>query len=212
MSKTNQPPIVLASASPRRRRIFEALGIPHTVCSADADEKSVVAASPREFALKAALLKVSSIGSGLADGTLVVAADTIVVLNNTIFFKPADRDDAIRMLGELSGQTHQVISGIAVYEVGHATQLDAETTGVHVRTLTSDEIVAYVNTGEPMDKAGAYGIQGLGGTLVERIIGDYYNVVGLPLAKLLNMLEAHVDVSEYRERARQITPDIFKGI
>ncbi len=205
------PVIVLASASPRRRRLFQLLEIPHQVQAADVDERAIVASSPREFALKAAFLKAGALDDQVPEGSIVVAADTIVVSCDKIYFKPDNPADAVRMLGELSGRTHQVITGIAVREVGKSTQLDAVATDVRIKTLTTAEINDYVATGEPLDKAGSYGIQGLGGRLVEQVIGDYFNVVGLPVDKLLEMLELHVDMTAQRAARRHLTPETFNN-
>lgn len=205
------PAIVLASGSPRRRQLLDFLAIPHQVMPADVDERSLTATMPREFALKAALMKATALDDVLPKGSLVIGADTIVTLGQKIYMKPLDADDARRMLHELAGQTHQVITAVAVREVGRATQLDAAKTDVTLKGLSVDEIESYVATGEPLDKAGAYGIQALGGHLVERINGDYFNVVGLPVDKLLEMLAMHMDVSAFRERRRLLTPDLFRS-
>jgi septum formation protein len=143
-------------------------------------------------------------------GTIVIGADTVVALKSRIYFKPEGEADAIRMLHELSGQTHQVLTGVAVREVGKATQLDAVSTDVHIKTLTEEDILKYVATGEPLDKAGAYGIQGVGGSLVDRIDGDYFNVVGLPIDRLIQMLSVHVDIMPFRTARRGLTPEIFR--
>lgn len=205
------PAIILASASPRRRLLFRLLEIPHEIKAANVDERAITAASPREFALKAAFLKAGALDEIAPTGTIVVAADTIVVLRDKIYFKPENPHDAIRMLGELSGQTHQVMTGIAVREAGKATQLDAVTTDVRIKSLTPEEITAYVATGEPLDKAGSYGIQGLGGKLVEQVIGDYFNVVGLPVDKLLEMLAPHIDTTPNKAARRRLTPELFNN-
>lgn len=204
------PEIILASASPRRRLLLELLGIPHCVKAAEVDERALKAASPREFALKAAYVKAGALDALLPTGTLVIAADTVVALGDTKYFKPQDAADAQRMLTELSGKEHQVITAVAVREVGKATQLEAVRTDVQVRLVSDREIAGYVATGEPLDKAGAYGIQGLGGQLVERIAGDYFNVVGLPVDKLLDMLSVHIDVALYRDARRKLTPQTFE--
>jgi septum formation protein len=203
--------IVLASESPRRRQLLDFLKIPHRVVPAAVDERSLTAAGPREFALKAALLKATALDDKLEKGTLVIAADTVVVRNNEIYMKPLDQQDAVRMLRNLAGQTHQVISGIALREVGRATQLDAASTDVTIRALSEEEIAEYVQSGEPMDKAGAYGIQSIGGSLVQQIAGDYFNVVGLPVDKLLVMLEAHLDTMPFLQRRQELTPQSFKS-
>ncbi len=209
-SANTSPEIILASGSPRRRQILEFLQIPHRVMPADVDERALQATLPREFALKAALLKATALDDVLPKGTIVVAADTIVVKDKQIYMKPLDPGDAVRMLAELAGQTHQVITGLAVRETGRATQLDAATTDVTLRALQKEDIEEYVATGDPLDKAGSYGIQSLGGSLVQQISGDFFNVVGLPVDKLLKMLEVHMDVTAFRDRRRILTPALFR--
>lgn len=201
--------IYLASASPRRRLIFELLGIPHQLASADVDERNITAQSPREYALKTAFAKASAMDDQVPVGSIVVTADTIVVLDESLLHKPDDEEDAFSILRKLSGRTHRVITAVGVRETGRATQLDTVQTDVKIREVTDEEIRAYIATGEPMDKAGAYGIQGMGGRLVERITGDYFNVVGLPVDKLLEMLSAHMDVAPLARARRELTPEIF---
>jgi len=128
------------------------------------------------------------VAAKLPPGEIVIGADTLVVLDGQIFGKPVDADDARRMLTELAGRRHTVFTGVAVILNGQA-WTDVATTEVAIRSLTGEEISAYVATGEPLDKAGAYAIQGLGALLVERIEGCYYNVVGLPLVILAKLLE-----------------------
>lgn len=202
-------PIYLASASPRRRLIFELLGIPHQLASADVDERNITARSPREYALKTAFAKANAMDDQVPAGAIVVTADTIVVLDDDLLHKPTDADDAFAILRRLSGRTHRVITAVGVRETGRATQLDTVQTDVKIRAVTDEEIRAYIATGEPMDKAGAYGIQGMGGRLVERITGDYFNVVGLPIDKLLEMLAAHMDVTPLARARRALTPEAF---
>lgn len=201
--------MVLASGSPRRQQLFQLLGIRHQVMTSDVDERAITASSPREYALKAAFAKACSMDDRLNKGAIVVAADTIVVLGDDILLKPLDKADAFSILRRIAGKTHTVITGLAVRETGRATQLDAVSTEVVIRSLDDDEINAYIETGEPMDKAGAYGIQGMGGTLVEDVRGDYFNVVGLPVDKLLSMLADHMDVSQFSEARRRLTPRGF---
>lgn len=209
--ETAPPRIILASASPRRRLLFELLAIPHQVRSADVDERGVKAASPREYALKTAYLKSNVFDSEFPVGTLVVAADTIVVLDDEILFKPDDEEDAFSILRKISGRTHRVITALAVREIGKATTLDSVSADVKIRDITDEEIRDYIATGEPMDKAGAYGIQGMGGKLVEQVTGDYFTVVGLPVDKLLEMLAVHVDIEPFRAARRSLTPQSFSS-
>jgi len=203
-------PIVLGSGSPRRRQLIEFLEIPHRIVTADIEERALTAASPREFALKAAYSKAMALDELLPRDTIVITADTVVALQGEIFFKPDDADDAFRMLRALSGKEHHVITGVAVREVGHATLVDAVSTRVTFKPLTEEQIIAYIKTGEPLDKAGGYGIQGHGRELIERIEGDYFNVVGLPVDKLLEMLSSHCDITHFRERRRMLTPEVFR--
>lgn len=209
MAETESPRIYLASGSPRRRLLFQLLGIPHELVSPDIDERSIQARTPREFALKAAFAKANAADALVPKNSVVVSADTIVVVDEKILFKPVDEEDAFKILRTIAGRTHHVISSVAVREVGRATQLDAVTTEVTMRNISDEEIREYIATGEPMDKAGAYGIQAMGGRLVERITGDYFNVVGLPLDKLLQMLSSHVDVGLFQRARRELTPEKF---
>lgn len=192
--------IVLASASPRRQALLRDLGIKYEVLVPDVDEDAVEADTPRAMAEARALLKASAAAEQMDDG-IAIGADTIVVCDGAIMGKPRDAADAIRLLETLSGRTHVVITGVGVCEAtsGHSSgdssrapgarqRVAAQETEVTFRPLTRDEIERYVATGEPMDKAGAYGIQGKGALLVQGIVGDYFNVVGLPLVLLESML------------------------
>ena len=192
--------IVLASSSPRRRRIFEHLGVPCELAVPGVDERAIPYSAPRELALKAADAKAAEVAEGRPARTLVVGVDTIVVLDGRVYGKPDDEADARRMLGELAGRTHTVISGVAVVEVGGSTLLDAVETDVELHALTPAEVADYVATGEPLDKAGSYALQGIGGRLVREVRGDYFNVVGLPVARLMDMLAGYVDTSEWTGR------------
>lgn len=180
--------LILASGSPRRKELLERLDLPFRVIVSDAEEVSSGNASPAEIAQQNALAKARAVACAQDDDSTVIGADTIVVLENRIYGKPTDEDDAKRMLRELSGKTHQVITGVCIIRKGDATTF-AETTDVTFKALAEDEISAYVATGEPLDKAGAYGIQGLGGKLVASLAGDYDNVVGLPVARLRGALD-----------------------
>lgn len=192
--------IVLASASPRRQELLRELGVEYEVLIPDVDEDAVEADTPRALAQARALLKASAAAERMDDG-IAIGADTIVVCDGDIMGKPRDTEDAIRLLETLSGRTHVVITGVGVCEAtgGRPTNhpsrapdarrhVGAQETEVTFRPLTRDEIERYVATGEPMDKAGAYGIQGKGALLVQGIVGDYFNVVGLPLVLLASML------------------------
>lgn len=187
---TPPKPIVLASSSPRRRELLEAMGIPFEVIPSSVDETKILADHPRTFALRAAYAKALDVASVQPEETWVLAADTVVTLRMRLFGKPDSPADAARMLRALSGQTHDVITGLALLEAGrNQSWLQPVATRVTFRELTDQEIQTYVETGEPMDKAGAYGIQGRGGDLIDTIDGDYFNVVGLPCEALAQLFE-----------------------
>ena len=181
--------IILASSSPRRRDLLSMAGIPFKVWPAEVDEGSVeFDGTPAERAEKLAQLKACAVAGKVKKG-LVLGADTIVVCDGRIFGKPADDDDARKMLETLNGREHLVITGIALVNAGNREiRTGHETTRVRFSRLKNREIEAYINTGEHMDKAGAYAVQGKGAFFVEGIDGCYSNVVGLPLKKLYNML------------------------
>lgn len=183
-----QPDIVLASGSPRRRELLASTGIPFRVVVSDADEIAPEDMAPAEVAMRNAQAKALAIACELPASSTVIGADTIVVLDGSIFGKPRDEQDARRMLRELSGKAHEVITGVCVARDG-ACETFADVTKVHFKQLTDEEIAAYVATGEPLDKAGAYGIQGGAAVFVERIEGDYDNVVGLPVKRLQRALD-----------------------
>jgi septum formation protein len=174
--------LVLASRSPRRAELLEAAGIPFTVRAADVDETALEGESPRDYVLRVAEEKARAVS-----GDIILAADTTVVLGNEIMGKPKDAADAIRMLRALSGQRHQVITGICLTR-GNEIIRDIESTDVWFSPLSDNEIKGYVASGEPMDKAGAYGIQGLASRFIDRIDGSYTNVVGLPVALVYRRL------------------------
>ena len=179
------PHLILASTSPRRRELLAAAGFAFDVVASDADEDAPGGLTPAEVAIRNARAKATALQAN--PGTLVIGADTVVALGGQIFGKPASPDDAIRTLEALSGRTHEVVTGVAIAGETDVTTFH-ETTRVTFRELERGEIETYVATGEPMDKAGAYGIQGEGKRLVEGIEGDYDNVVGLPVGRLSEML------------------------
>lgn len=167
---------------------MEMLGVKDmAVIPAAGEEISVHGRGPAETVLALSAAKAAEVAAGCADGDVVVAADTIVWLDGAIMGKPKDRADAVSMLRRLSGREHSVFSGVTVIRGGE-TVSGAEETKVRFRELSMAEITAYVDTGEPMDKAGAYGAQGLASLFVERINGDFFNVMGLPLCRLGRML------------------------
>lgn len=185
------------------------LGIPFTVQAADVDERSIEYRTPRELATKAAFAKASEVGTSLPEGSIVVAADTIVVLGNKVYGKPESEAEACLFLSELAGHAHTVITGVAIQETGKSTLIDAVESLVYIQSLNEAQIREYVATGEPMDKAGAYAAQGRGRALIQRIDGDFFNVVGLPAAHLLQMLSTYIDISPYRAALKKLTPDTF---
>lgn len=178
---------ILASASPRRAELLKQIGLDFKIIPSTFQEETLLRSDPARLVKDLALNKAKQVAQNIATG-LVIGADTIVFLEGQILEKPSGVDEATRMLAALSGKTHQVFTGIALIEVpGWKTKVDYETTRVKFRSLTRSEIDAYVSTREPLDKAGAYGIQGKGALLVEGINGCYFNIVGLPLAKLVMM-------------------------
>jgi septum formation protein len=183
-------PILLASASPRRRELLTALGLDFTVKVSNADESVPEGTPSREAVELVARRKAAAVAEGADPDTIVIAADTTVDLEGEALGKPRDDADAARMLRALSGRAHSVFTGVAVAYRGQMLS-SSDATAVLFRPLTEEEIAAYVATGEPRDKAGAYGIQGKGGALVDRIQGEFDNVVGLP-CRLLDRLLSEI--------------------
>ena len=180
--------LILASASPRRRELLSALGLSFEVRPALGEEHPEPGFSGGETAKRLSRAKCLEIAADADEDAVVIAADTVVCLDDEILGKPADEQDAGRMLRALSGRDHRVFTGVTVARGGRVLS-DYEETAVHFRPLSEREIEAYIATGEPMDKAGAYGIQGRASLFVRAIEGDYFNVVGLPLCKLGQMLK-----------------------
>lgn len=180
------PPIILASASPRRRELLTLVGIPHVVEPADVDESVQPGERPAPYVERLARAKAAAL-AGRHPQAVIVAADTTVVVDGEILGKPSDAAEAAAMLRRLAGRTHEVLTGIAVAR-GSQVESAVERVSVTFRALTSEEIEDYVATGEPMDKAGAYGIQGYGATIVERVDGDYFSVMGLGMRRLVALL------------------------
>ena len=180
--------VILASASPRRRDLLDLVGIVHTVQPADIDESGRGGESPVAYVERLAREKAAAIAAHEPDA-IIIAADTTVVRDDEILGKPTDDADAARMIAALAGRAHIVCTGLAV-QWGAARASAVEQVSVTFRPLTSAEIAAYVATGEPRDKAGAYGIQGYGATIVERIDGDYFSVMGLGLQRLVHLFRA----------------------
>jgi septum formation protein len=178
--------VILASQSPRRRELLHQVGIAHDVMPADVDETYLVHEAPAPHAERLARLKAATLAAEHPHA-LVIGADTIVVIDGMVLGKPADAADAHRMLERLSGRTHWVYTAVAVARDG-ALVSGVEAVEVTFRPLSTRQVQEYVATGEPMDKAGGYGIQGFGATLVERIHGDYFAVMGLALGRLVLLL------------------------
>lgn len=182
--------IILASASPRRKELLSQVGIPFKVMPSGVDEKNArLTGSPEEKAVQLAYMKAADV-AGKIDRGLVLGADTTVVCDDDIFGKPADENDARRMLEKLSGREHLVITGIAVIDASNGrSQTGYEVTRVRFSPLTQREIEVYIKSGEPFGKAGAYAIQGKAALFVESLHGCYSNVVGLPLNRLYRILQ-----------------------
>ncbi|MGB8523947.1 MAG: Maf family protein [Candidatus Acidiferrales bacterium] len=184
--------LILASASPRRAEILRNAGIQFEVRATDVEESRLTAELPGDYVRRLALAKAQSAAAKYrdpVDETLILGADTVVVVDTEVLGKPVSQDDARSMLQRLSGRVHEVHTGLALLRSSGAEQrVVEEITRVHFAPLTEQEIEDYIATGEPFDKAGAYGIQGIGGRYVKRIEGCYFNVMGLPLARLWSLL------------------------
>ncbi len=181
--------LILASSSPRRAWLLRQVGIPFRTMEVNVEEGFSEERSPADYVLTLAERKALSAASKLREG-IVLGADTIVLFQGEIMGKPKDAQQAKEMLSRLSGHTHQVYTGLALIDVGKGrTVTGYEVTRVRFRPLSAEFINSYVGTGEPLDKAGAYGVQKKGALLVERVEGCFYNVVGLPLSKLLTLLQ-----------------------
>jgi septum formation protein len=180
------PRIILASQSPRRRDLLTLIGIRHDVLPADLDETMLPGEEPAAHAERLARAKAEQLARQHPDA-VVVGSDTIVVIDDVVLGKPRDAAEARRMLRQLSGRSHTVMTAVAVARGGRTVSA-VELVGVTFRSLSDAEIDAYIDTGEPMDKAGAYGIQGYGAVIVERIEGDYFAVMGLALGVLVKLL------------------------
>ena len=180
--------IILASASPRRKEILQMLGVKDMqIIPAVGEEASIPGAKPEALVCALALAKGREVAEKAAEEDVVIAADTIVWYDGRVFGKPHSREEAAAMLSALSGNTHQVYTGVAVICGGRELS-EAEESKVHFRPIPPEEIEAYVDTGEPMDKAGAYGAQGVASVFVKGIEGDFFNVMGLPVCRLDSML------------------------
>ena len=179
-------PIVLASGSPRRKPLLEMLRIPCRVIPPDVDEHVLPGEEPGHYVTRLSRAKAEAVVPR-APGEVILAADTTVVLDGTIFEKPTSPANAVEMLSRLQGQTHEVMTAVAVARDGEIAQA-LDVSRVTFRPVDRATLEAYVATGEPMDKAGAYAIQGLGAPLIERVEGDFFGVMGLPLRLALDLL------------------------
>ncbi|MFZ1946222.1 MAG: Maf family protein, partial [bacterium] len=183
-----EDPIVLASSSPRRRYLLSLVGIKHRVVAPHLNEDDHAHEDPTRHVLRLASLKARSVVGRIRRG-MVLGADTVVVADGDILEKPRNRADAKRMLGMLAGRWHTVYTGLAVVDAASGREVaGCERSSVRIRAMTGSEIDAYIATGEPMDKAGSYGIQGYGAAIVGEVRGCYFNVVGLPLVRLLYLV------------------------
>lgn len=180
------PRVILASQSPRRRELLSLVGIAHSVSPADIDEAYLAGESPRAHCERLAREKAHTVARGQLDA-LVIGSDTIVVVDGDVLGKPRDKAHAAEMLARLSGRSHMVMTAVAV-RWRDVERFAVEEVGVTFHALTAADIDAYIATGEPMDKAGAYGIQGFGATIVRRVDGDYFAVMGLPLQRLVRLM------------------------
>ena len=180
--------IILASASPRRKELLEKLGLKFEVDASNCEEEIDPVLGPDELVRRISITKAKSVAQRHQDA-VIIAADTIGVIGKKLLGKPHTADEAGKMLAQISGKSHEVITGFTILDtVTNKIMTGTVSTKVYIKKLTQQEIAAYVQTGEPLDKAGAYGIQGRGAVIVEKIEGDYYNVMGLPLSALTEAL------------------------
>jgi septum formation protein len=193
-----RPDLVLASASPRRRELLAGLGLRFAVRSVDVDETPREGELPRDYVVRLAIEKARERAH---PGEIVLAADTTVVLGSEILGKPRDAEDARQMLARIAGREHTVLTGVALEEPGRDLRASSlEVSRVRMASLSEERIAWYVETGEPLDKAGSYAVQGLGALFVEEIDGNYTNVVGLPLPLTARLFaELGYDLLEFRE-------------
>lgn len=192
MQSTSSYRLILASSSPRRQELIRLLKLPYDIRVGRVDERIASDMTPEQIVRELSMRKAQAIHeemTRLEGRTVIIGADTVVTFDERIFGKPKDDQDAFRMLDQLQGNTHHVYSGVACVDVeSRRAIVDHCVTAVTFKPLSARQIERYIETGEPHDKAGAYGIQGLGATFIEKIEGDYFNVVGLPLSLLSDML------------------------
>lgn len=191
--------IILASASPRRKEILENANVKFKIMASSIEELTLDSESPCQMVMRLAFEKGIDIASR-QKSDLVISADTIVVLDNTILGKPKDEIEARKMITSLSGRTHQVITGISLINLDNNKKIiDYVISNVKFKNLSEEDINDYIRTRESLDKAGAYGIQGYGALLVEEIQGDYFNIVGLPISRLSDLLKKHFNINLFME-------------
>ena len=191
--------IILASASPRRKEILENANVKFKIMASSIEELTLDSESPCQMVMRLAFEKGIDIASR-QKSDLVISADTIVVLDNTILGKPKDEIEARKMITSLSGRTHQVITGISLINLDNNKKIiDYVISKVKFKKLSEEDINDYIRTRESLDKAGAYGIQGYGALLVEEIQGDYFNIVGLPISRLSDLLKKHFNINLFME-------------
>jgi len=191
--------IILASASPRRKEILENTNVKFKIMASDIEELTLEGESPCQMVMRLAFEKGIDVASK-QKSDLIISADTIVVLDNKVLGKPKDESEAKHMIESLSGKTHQVITGISLINLENNKKIiDYVVSNVKFKDLSEDDINDYISTNESLDKAGAYGIQGYGALLVEEIQGDYFNIVGLPISRLSDLLKKHFNINLFME-------------
>ncbi|MDF2648060.1 MAG: septum formation inhibitor Maf [Paenibacillus sp.] len=192
MSNSPKQRLILASSSPRRQELIQSLGLPYIIRVSDADETVEEKISPAELVEVLSLRKASTVLDMLEASEkegIIIGSDTVVVYRDEVLGKPVDEQDSFRMLKALQGSTHQVYSGVACVDAATGKQVVSHrVTHVKMKSMSDAQILRYIATGEPKDKAGSYAIQGIGATIVESIEGDYFTVVGLPLSLLSDLL------------------------
>jgi septum formation protein len=182
----NDTTLILASASPRRRELLALTGLPFTVDAPDVDETCSL--PPREAVMELSRRKALA-AAAMHPGYVILAADTLVAVDNEALGKPRDAEDAFRMLSSLSGRWHQVYTGVSVMDASGVLHCEADVTDVHFEEMSEEAIRRYIATGEPMDKAGAYAVQGIAGLWIDQLRGSHTNVIGLPMALTRRLLE-----------------------
>lgn len=186
--------IVLASGSPRRKEILENMNLKFDIIKSEIEETTVENESPENLVKRLSYEKAHDVATRNSD-SIVIGADTVVVLDNNVLGKPKDREEAFDMLKKMSGREHDVITGISILCLDSKEEIsDFCVSKVKFKNLSDEDIYSYINTGECMDKAGAYGIQGLGGLLVEYIKGDYFNIVGFPISSASEILKNNFNI------------------